>query len=169
MDRMSDRHIGPLIGGRRFTRAQYLYVGFAVLCLTGMFLALLLPGFGGVDSNSHSSSSFDEDSGSTENPAPSNLRNLATAEESYLTDHDIYTDYGPELEPEGFRRSSPDIQLYLAADGASGYCLVGSADGSAPWFLYDSAHQGLQPAFDSVAEAQAGCIDPAMPPYTLYP
>ncbi len=83
------------------------------------------------------------------------LRNAATAEETYLTDYDAYTTIvtgtaNKDLESEGFKYSSNgDYQnntplITVKLDGTnSGYCLTGVSASGKTW-LYDSENGGLQ-------------------------
>jgi type IV pilus assembly protein PilA len=86
------------------------------------------------------------------------LRNAATAEETYLTDYDSYTTKvasaastdTDSLESEGFKYSSKgDYKnntplLTVTLDGTnSGYCITGVSASDKTW-LYDSENGGLQ-------------------------
>jgi type IV pilus assembly protein PilA len=94
----------------------------------------------------------------------SDLRNAATAEESYLTDNSVYTTSVPSLITEGFKQSSasdysttatiPVIEFVTSAGAKTGatstqaYCIQGtSASGNT--FAYNSALGGLQPGTTS--------------------
>jgi type IV pilus assembly protein PilA len=79
----------------------------------------------------------------------SDLRNAATAEESYLTDDpSSYTLTGSDLDNNGLKLSSSGDyqggtqQLLVAIDANKGYCIVGSS-ASDNAFLYDSQGGGL--------------------------
>jgi type IV pilus assembly protein PilA len=82
----------------------------------------------------------------------SDLRNMATAEESYLTDNPTsYADDSQQtaLSGEGFKSSSAgdydssNDGIFIGIDGNNGYCLYGfSASGKI--FQYDSQAGGLQ-------------------------
>jgi hypothetical protein len=90
------------------------------------------------------------------------LRNAATAEESYLTDYDTYTNDLDSLATEGLQ-TSLGTQLILGYDGYDNYCLVGSYVGEDDWYLYDSQSGGLQSnSYGSSSEAEAACSYPAM-------
>jgi type IV pilus assembly protein PilA len=87
----------------------------------------------------------------------SDLRNAATAEETYLTDNDHYTDAEAELVPAGFNESSTgdykspgahNTNLTITfvpdpADKTQGYCIEGHSASDAIW-SYDSTKGGLQ-------------------------
>jgi type IV pilus assembly protein PilA len=81
----------------------------------------------------------------------SDLRNLATAEESYLTDHGNYTDVVATLSSEdGFKQSSTSdydatatVPTIKSATNV-GYCITGKSASGKTWF-YDSNNGGLQP------------------------
>jgi hypothetical protein len=93
----------------------------------------------------------------------SDLRNAATAEESYLTDYDTYTNDINSLDSAEILRSDPGTYLILGSDGDYGYCLVGGYVGEDDWYLYDSRNGGLDNlSYDSSYEAEAACSDPGM-------
>ena len=79
----------------------------------------------------------------------SDLRNLATAEETYLTDYNVYTNTPGNttfkqsaVSNYSSTASSPTVKL----DGTnSGYCIVGVAASGNTW-IYDSENGGLQPS-----------------------
>jgi type IV pilus assembly protein PilA len=73
--------------------------------------------------------------------AKSDLRNLATAEETVLTDSSNYTADMTVLGTAGFK-SSPTAATAAAADGGKGYCLVATSK-SGNHFWYDSTGGGL--------------------------
>jgi type IV pilus assembly protein PilA len=93
----------------------------------------------------------------------SDLRNAATAEESYLTDNDKYTTSVTDLNAEGFKQSSasdwdatatvPTIS-FVDASGATttatneGYCIEGKS-ASGHTFAYNSGKGGLQSGTDA--------------------
>lgn len=91
-----------------------------------------------------------------------NLRNLAVAEEVNLTNRVAYTNSATDLAADGFTPFGTDTDdLIVGYDGQLGYCLVGSAGGSDPWFLYDSHAQGLAAAsFGSSSAAESACSLP---------
>ncbi|HWC36255.1 MAG TPA: DUF4190 domain-containing protein [Mycobacteriales bacterium] len=92
----------------------------------------------------------------------SDLRNAATAEESYLVDHGVYTNQVSDLYNEGFIAIS-QAHLALGFDSTRGYCIAGSYDGQGSWYLYDSEAGGLSlTTYGSVSEAESACSDPAM-------
>jgi len=88
----------------------------------------------------------------------SDLRNAATAEETYLTDST--TGYSTAvLTPSGLKISSGNT-LTVGTNAATGYCIVGNNTNSSNYYLYDSTAGGLQtPAttYSSLAGAKAGC------------
>jgi type IV pilus assembly protein PilA len=103
----------------------------------------------------------------------SDLRNAATAEETYLTDNNEYTDSEAALLDAGFNESNKSDYKY-AADGSSApvqngnlsigfvdgtgdatttdktqaYCIEGTSASGAVW-SYNSAKGGLQPKGDA--------------------
>jgi hypothetical protein len=140
-----------------------------VIALGGVIASIVIatsgPSSGGVFSNFGDSSS--SESSSPEANTRSDLRNLATAEETYLTDYDAYTADGTALANEGFHRDPGDSSTLLAGfDGTRGYCLVGSPNGSSSWYLYDSQAGGLnQSPFASSSAAEADCSDATIANY----
>jgi type IV pilus assembly protein PilA len=80
--------------------------------------------------------------------AKSDLRNLATAEETYLTDNptgyeataDVKTD--ANLATAGFKSSSNVTKIAVKVDGANGYCAEAKS-ASGKFFWYDSTAGGL--------------------------
>lgn len=99
-----------------------------------------------------------------EQNAQSDLRQLAVAEQSYLTLHNRYTTSSAGLDKAGYRRGHfRGTTSYAGVRGTKDFCLVGSGGGKAPFFLFDSARRGLQPAsFPSAASAEGACSDPAI-------
>ena len=82
----------------------------------------------------------------------SDLRNAATAEETYLTDYGTYTTTVSSLQSEGFKYSSATDYsggtqaLTIKVDGTNkGYCVSATSASSKVW-LYDSENGGLQAA-----------------------
>jgi type IV pilus assembly protein PilA len=79
------------------------------------------------------------------------LRNAATAEETYLTDFNAYTNTSAALITEGFKFSSPGDYtgapaLVIKLDGTnSGYCMTAVSASGTTWG-YDSENGGLQTA-----------------------
>jgi len=100
--------------------------------------------------------------------AKSDLRNLASAEEFYLGDHDQYISGGAaELAAEGFRQTV-GIKLGVGVVANTGYCAAALApDGSYYW--WDSEAGGLQsvatPSLSPPATAGGACA--AAPPTSL--
>ena len=83
----------------------------------------------------------------------SDLRNAATAEETYLTDFGLYTtdmSAATGLQSEGFKYSANSNYTGAAAsitatvNGNSGYCLTGTSQSGQVWW-YNSNSGGLQP------------------------
>ena len=79
----------------------------------------------------------------------SDLRNLATAEETYLTDNPTAysactsaSDCGTKLSAAGFKASSGD-SLAVGIDTSAGYCAEAKSSGG-NYFVYDSEAGGLQ-------------------------
>ena len=75
--------------------------------------------------------------------AKSDLRNMATAEETYLTDNPTgYTNTVANLTALGFKKSST-TKVGVGVDGANGYCEAALSQ-SGKYFWYDSEASGLQ-------------------------
>jgi type IV pilus assembly protein PilA len=67
--------------------------------------------------------------------AKSDLKNMAIAEESYLTDFNVYTNSIANLQSEGFNKSS-NVSAWTAtpsADGTSSYVLTDHAASGNDW------------------------------------
>ena len=93
----------------------------------------------------------------------SDLRFLATAEESVLVDTLRYTTSSPALHKEGYRPGDSHSQVFAGVHSQKGYCLVGSPSSHGPWSLYDSEHGGLnRTSFSSAKAAERACTDPAI-------
>jgi type IV pilus assembly protein PilA len=83
----------------------------------------------------------------------SDLRNAATAEETYLTDNGKYTNAVADLSADGFKASTDtDYTTGGAATNLTvkfasnvGYCITGNSASGKVWF-YDSGNGGLQPS-----------------------
>jgi type IV pilus assembly protein PilA len=83
------------------------------------------------------------------------LRNAATAEETYLTGHPAgYSTDQADLTANGWKSSTND-SFVIAIAGARGFCLVGNNSNSDNFYLYDSNAGGLQATAYSGATAQA--------------
>lgn len=134
-----------------------------VLGLSGLLLMALLAGCGSSSSGGAirvaarppSSPQAIEDT-------KANLRNLAVAEETYLTDYPTtgYTSGSDGLTSEGFtRRSGTEGDTLVAGvDGDTGYCLIGSPSAGDVWILYDSQAGGiLDMTYPTEADAEAAC------------
>jgi hypothetical protein len=94
----------------------------------------------------------------------SDLRDVATAEEFYLTDNqsgytNVLADLNSATGPGALKLSANDsVNVYV--DGAVGFCLTGNNSASSDFFLYDSQNGGLSSTpFTSEAIAEAGCSD----------
>jgi hypothetical protein len=93
----------------------------------------------------------------------SNLRNLATAEESYLTDSVIYTTSSAGLDRDGYQPIPATVHVVAGVNGSQDYCLAGSYDGKAPWTVYDSRAGGIQTeTYRTAAAAEKSCADQAI-------
>jgi type IV pilus assembly protein PilA len=88
----------------------------------------------------------------------SDLRNMGTAEETYLVDNTVYTSTlanltsatGPAL------KTSSNNSFKMAVSGSTAYCTVGSNSGSGAYYAYDSAAGGLlSTTYVSLATAKA--------------
>jgi type IV pilus assembly protein PilA len=77
--------------------------------------------------------------------AKADLKNMATAEETYLTDNDVYTASVADLETNGFKKSTGDVTAWTAktigATTSSGYCL--SATSRSTKVYYYSSDVGV--------------------------
>jgi type IV pilus assembly protein PilA len=73
--------------------------------------------------------------------AKADLKNMATAEETYLTDADVYTNNVATLETNGFKKSTGDVTDWTAkttgASASAGYCLSATSR-STKVFYYSS-------------------------------
>ncbi|MHB8450089.1 MAG: prepilin-type N-terminal cleavage/methylation domain-containing protein [Mycobacteriales bacterium] len=91
----------------------------------------------------------------------SDLRNTATAEETYLTDNP--TSYGSAAllaQNNLVKAISNGNTVNVYYNAAQDYCLVGGNVNSTNWFLYDSGAGGLSTTlFSSAANALAKCSD----------
>ncbi len=72
----------------------------------------------------------------------SDLRNAATAEETYLTDYSTYTTDQTLLQNAGWKKSTNNT-FAVAVNAGSSYCIVGNNTNSSNWFVYDSGNGGL--------------------------
>ena len=88
----------------------------------------------------------------------SDLRNAATAEETYLTDNpNSHTTDQTALSTAGWE-FSPGDTFDVAVSAASSYCLIGKNDNSGNYFTYDSGAGGLNnTATTSLTAAKANC------------
>ena len=88
----------------------------------------------------------------------SDIRNLATLEETYLTDNTAYTSVvSPGAGITTFKKSANVTTVEVGSTAADRFCIVGtSASGKA--FLYDSANGGVaQTSYASAAAAKTAC------------
>jgi hypothetical protein len=67
----------------------------------------------------------------------SNLKNAATAEESWRTTSNSYTKRMADLESEGFSQSK-NVRLLIVRAGENGYCLEAQHDGLGEIWKYSS-------------------------------
>src|SRR3954451_19809249 len=90
----------------------------------------------------------------------SDLRNGATAEETYLTDNpSSYTTTQSLLTAStiGWNQSNNDT-FKIAINAGSYFCITGHNSNSSNWYVYDSGKGGLQPtAYGDENAAEAGC------------
>jgi type IV pilus assembly protein PilA len=99
----------------------------------------------------------------------SDLRNAATAEETYLTDYSAYTTSQSAttgLGLSGLKTSTNDT-LLIGVAGSNDYCIVGNNTSSpGHFFLYDSASGGLKTTiYATAAAAEGACSDAAITTY----
>ncbi|HWC36322.1 MAG TPA: zinc ribbon domain-containing protein [Mycobacteriales bacterium] len=92
------------------------------------------------------------------------LRALADAEETNLTATRVYTPDTTALAAAGYQPMPAEPVTILAGiNRKSGYCLLGTAGGASPWFVYDSEQGGLlNRSFASEALARQACADTAI-------
>jgi type IV pilus assembly protein PilA len=107
-----------------------------VVIIIGILAAIAIPVFLSQRAKAHDSA------------AQSDLRNAATAEESYVATPGVATyedgTTPANLTDNGLKPSS-DVDAYVAIDALKSYCMVGSAkDGTGKWYTYDSNNGGLQ-------------------------
>jgi type IV pilus assembly protein PilA len=72
--------------------------------------------------------------------AKSDLRNMATAEETYLTDNNVYTSTVADLVANGFKKSSTTSAWTATGVGSTSYCLQVTSQSGSTWY-YGSATQ----------------------------
>lgn len=108
-----------------------------VVIIIGILAAIAIPVFLAQRNKAH-------DAG-----AKADLRNVATAEEAYLTDNPSgYTSTLSLLTGSskyGFNQTT-GIDMALGAAGSSGYCAVAYSTDSKNYWFYDSEAGGLMPA-----------------------
>ena len=93
----------------------------------------------------------------------SDLRNAATAEETYLTDYSTYTTDQNNLVNAGWKKSTNNT-FAVAVNGSSNYCVVGNNSASSNWFVYDSGNGGLNNTpFGTQSAAEGGCTSISSP------
>jgi hypothetical protein len=96
------------------------------------------------------------------------IRDAATAEDSYHHDFGRFTADGSSLRAEDW---SPigDNTIAVGVNGALGYCIVGTHDGTNNWYLYDSAAGGLSDdvTYPAQSEAEQACIVPNVSSYSV--
>lgn len=134
--------------------------GAFVAILVVVVLILALPAHGAKHSNPPAVA--------TSKDAQFDLRALAAAEETSLTATRVYTTDISALAASGYQ-PLPDAPVTILAGihRKSGYCLVASAGGAKPWFLFDSERGGLvDRGFASQVQAQQTCADPAIDSFT---
>jgi type IV pilus assembly protein PilA len=92
----------------------------------------------------------------------SDLRNAATAEETWLTDNNAYTTSVTNLETDGFKFSAAGNYsggtqaMTILLDGTStGYCLSATSNSGTTWY-YDNEAGGLQPNGTTACPAATG-------------
>ena len=79
--------------------------------------------------------------------AKSDLRNMATAEETYLTDNNVYSSaVSPDLTDNGFKSSSTTSAHNAVANGAAGYCLTVTSQSGTKWYYASGEGQPKQGA-----------------------
>ena len=75
--------------------------------------------------------------------AKSDLKNMATAEETWLTDKSVYTvNVTPDLEAAGFKKSTDGVTAWTAkidATSAASYCLSTTSKSTTVWYYSSDA------------------------------
>jgi type II secretion system protein G len=99
--------------------------------------------------------------------AKSDLRNLANAQETYLTDNTAYTDTMANLA--AFKKTT-GVEVGVAVSGASSFCAVAKSQ-SGEHFWYDSLAGGVQAASTAnlsaaPATAAGACVSAGLPTAT---
>jgi hypothetical protein len=93
------------------------------------------------------------------------IRNAAGNEESYLVEHQTYTNDPEALSNEGFV-AWPREDVEVAYNGSRGFCIVGSRNNRDDWYLYDSEAGGLSSyKWQSATDAEHACTVPAPSSY----
>lgn len=106
-----------------------------VVIIIGILAAIAIPVFLAQRNKAHDAA------------AKSDLKNLATAEEAYLTDNPGgYTSTLTDLTSTsyGFKQTQ-GIDMAIGASGSSGYCAVAYSPASGNYWFYDSEAGGLMP------------------------
>ena len=103
----------------------------------------------------------------TSEDAQLDLRALANAEETTLTATRVYTTSDSALAASGYQpMPNAPVTILAGVHRKRGYCLVATAGGTKPWYLYDSKQGGLlNVSFTSAALAQQACTDSAIATY----
>jgi type IV pilus assembly protein PilA len=71
--------------------------------------------------------------------AKSDLKNMATAEETYLTDTGIYTSQIADLSNVGFKQSADNTSFVVFGDAGQNYCLGVTSKSGLTWKYVSSA------------------------------
>ena len=90
--------------------------------------------------------------------AKSDMRNAATAEETYLTDNpNGYTTVQGSLTSAGWKKSTGNV-FTIKVDAAKSFCVTGHNQNSDNYFVYDSGNGGLDNTpYADLATAQGKC------------
>ena len=75
--------------------------------------------------------------------AKSDVRNVATLEETYLTDNSSYGTATQMNTASAIQTVSEGDTVYVYTTGATGFCLVGNNTNSTNFYTYDNAAGGL--------------------------
>jgi type IV pilus assembly protein PilA len=104
-----------------------------VIVVIGLLAAIAIPVFLGQRTRAY------------DGTAKTDVRNIATAEEAYLTNHGSYGSFAAIAADGQSLKVSHDVTVKLVRlDGVNGYCLAAQHAGSSEVWYYDSESGGLQ-------------------------
>ena len=117
-----------------------------VIVIIGILAAIAIPIFLNQQKKAH-------DAG-----VKSDLRSLATAQETYYTDHQEYAETQADLTDDGQKIKTTTGNTFEVALGDTGYCLSGQSDDSDKTYYYDSEAGGLVDTDPTVTGATGACV-----------